>query len=510
MSDQNEIRLFDRVKEITYSQGASPSFALAGAADGFSPLDRFYAHDEVVFYAATDGSDYEVGSGVFKRADFDPNDSITYNELERFPFRSSNPDDSIVSFSPGVKEVFITYPATHSVMMGSGLPSLNTPQRKGVAVWDSENILNYFSDLTYDSSLKSLGIDQPNHFYGVDLGGNSSDYSSRVRASGYYVGNTGVYFQSNNGSNADFNLSSTPYQGGTQFVHFTPNETDEQFPINEQTNSHDVIQVSGDVNQYILLQKQTAHTVWCGPIDDCDPICEEGYPLFRRLVTDDLPIDDLEEIFVSVDALLVNNVSMISYIDSQVAQASGYAITYASGVQDNLDAHITTYETSFSDFEIATSGRVDDMVLAATAPRYCTVRGDSDVPNHINNYFSIATPTKFPFAHVESESQVGDWDSSEYTYTVPDDGAYLVTAEMAGKHDNGVSPPMPMYRVVTSGSTTNTITNYLDGMVPGANNGDISASSRTWTVPVEAGDKIYVEASGGVLHNYSTLTIRKI
>jgi hypothetical protein len=69
---------------------------------------------------------------------------------------------------------------------------------------------------------------------------------------------------------------------------------------------------------------------------------------------------------------------------------------------------------------------------------------------------------------------------------------------------------MPMYRVVTSGSQTNTITNYLDGMVPGANNGDIGASSRTWTVPVEAGDKIYVEASGGVLHNYSTLTIRKI
>lgn len=93
MSDQNEIRLFDRVKEITYSQGLSASFALAGAADGFSPLGRFYEHNEVVFYAVTDGSDYEVGSGIFKRADFDPNDSITYDELERYPFRSSNLND---------------------------------------------------------------------------------------------------------------------------------------------------------------------------------------------------------------------------------------------------------------------------------------------------------------------------------------------------------------------------------------------------------------------------------
>ena len=64
MSQQNQLRLFDRVKEITYTQGTQ-DFALAGAADGFDALGRFYSHDEVIFYAATDGISYEVGSGVY-------------------------------------------------------------------------------------------------------------------------------------------------------------------------------------------------------------------------------------------------------------------------------------------------------------------------------------------------------------------------------------------------------------------------------------------------------------
>ena len=48
----------------------------------------------------------------------------------------------------------------------------------------------------------------------------ASDYSSRVRASGYYVGPTGVYFEANtagaNDSDVGLNSDASPYAGGNQ------------------------------------------------------------------------------------------------------------------------------------------------------------------------------------------------------------------------------------------------------------------------------------------------------
>lgn len=509
MSDQNEIRLFDRVKEITYSQGLISSFALSGASDGFSPLSRFYEHNEVVFYAVTDGTDYEVGSGVYRRADADPNDSITYNELERHPFRSSNLDNSMINFSPGVKEIFITYPATHSVMMGSGLPSLNVPQRKGMAVWDSENILNYFSNFTFDSSLNSLGINQPNHFYGLDLGGDSLQYSSRVRASGYYVGPTGVYFQRHNGANANLQLSTQPYQGGTQFVHFTPNLTDSQLTATNQTNSHALIQVSGDVNQYILLQKQNAHTVFAGPIDDCNPSCSEDYPLFRSLVIDDLPMVDLSGIFTSMETLIATSGALVSYTDDSILAASGDLQLFASGVQDNLDNHIASYQSDFRDFEIATSGRVDTYLQRVEHENsYCTVRGDNVDGYNAgwNNDNKTVNYAIFPFSHVESASEASDWDTTNYWYTIPHSGTYTITADIGASYDGSASDVDNYFRLVTSidGSTTN----YLSTAIFMGDPADNNASS-SWTVNVDAGELIYLEYKGQP-RNFSKMSIHKI
>jgi len=512
VSDQNEIRLFDRVKEITYSQGLTPSFALSGASDGFSPLSRFYEHNEVVFYAVTDGSDYEVGSGVYRRADADPNDSITYNELERHPFRSSKLDNGMVNFSPGVKEVFITYPATHSVMMGSGLPSLNVPQRKGMAVWDSENILNYFSNFTFDSSLNSLGVNQPNHFYGLDLGGDALEYSSRVRASGYYVGPTGVYFQRHNGANANLQLSTQPYQGGTQFVHFAPNLTDSQLTTTNQTNSHALIQVSGDVNQYILLQKQDAHTVFAGPVDDCNPSCSEDYPLFRSLVIDDLPMVDLSGIFTSMETLIATSGALVSYTDNSILAASGDLQLFASGVQDNLDAHIASYQSDFRDFEVASSGRIDDFLSEATHPRYCSVRGNNvdgndDSWKGSSKNQSMVNWLKFPFSHVENESDIGDWNTSQYTYTAPASGIYKIDANVYSHFQSSVGDVLNEFRLVTSGDGT--ITSYLSNKIyhQDVSEDEVNGGS-SWVVDLDVGHKAYLEYKGQP-RNFSKMTIHK-
>jgi hypothetical protein len=361
---QNRIQLHDRVKELTYTQGLG-NFALARTADGFSDLERFYNHQDVFFYAVTDGTRYEIGSGVLLRHDFSEADAITYNEVVRHPFRSSNTDDSKIDFPPGVKEVFITYPATHAVMMGSGLPGCNVPQRKGIAVWDSENVLNYFSDITYDSSLKSVGVNQPNHYYGVDVGGDGLSYESRVRASGYFVGATGVYYNSGNGGNASLGLTQSPYQGGTQYVHFSPNVVD------SNTNANLVIEVSGDVNEKLLLKKQTAHTVFAGPIDDCNPSCSEDYPLFRNLVVDDLPMNELStNHFLGQAALIALSGNLNQYTDSGVFIASGYLQSGIDTVSTNLTTQTNSYTSDFRDFELASSGRIDDYLDNASGILY--------------------------------------------------------------------------------------------------------------------------------------------
>ena len=51
---------------------------------------RFYAHDDIVFYAITDGTRYEVGSGLFKNKDESAVDSYHVDTILRNPIRSSN------------------------------------------------------------------------------------------------------------------------------------------------------------------------------------------------------------------------------------------------------------------------------------------------------------------------------------------------------------------------------------------------------------------------------------
>mgnify|MGYP001296858272 FL=1 len=76
-----DVRLSDRIKELSHDPGTS-SFTLAGAANGFSPFGDFYEYGDVVYYAATDGTRYEVGSGEYV---LDGSD----NSLTRYPLRSN-------------------------------------------------------------------------------------------------------------------------------------------------------------------------------------------------------------------------------------------------------------------------------------------------------------------------------------------------------------------------------------------------------------------------------------
>ena len=79
-----EVRLNDRIKELSHDAGTS-DFTLAGAPNGFSPFSDFYESGNVLYYAATDGIRYEVGSGEFIY------DGAT-NILRRNPLRNNRID----------------------------------------------------------------------------------------------------------------------------------------------------------------------------------------------------------------------------------------------------------------------------------------------------------------------------------------------------------------------------------------------------------------------------------
>ena len=361
-----EVRLSDRIKELSYDPGTS-RFALTGPVDGFSPFSDFYQQGDVVFYAATDGTRYEVGSGEYT---LDGSTKV----LTRYPLRSSslssgpyyingestsgptkgttgyfhplylmessasglrgyptefgaNPPTAVhehhfakypgvtfympqeynghaetvgggapaalsgvsyaasgaaVSFQ-GVTEVFVTYPGKYSVFSAHGVSGYQEPKHGGVAVWGSEQILDYDRNIVWNFDNEALGISQPSPIFPVDVGGASS--YSQVRASGFIDGGSGIAFSGGQALPQD---SLKTASGGRQLEPFFRNELD------NQTKSDQVFSLSGLVDQRLLLKMQEKGTIFAGPPSGCG--CDPDYPHFRYLELEDIP--DLSDLYV--------------------------------------------------------------------------------------------------------------------------------------------------------------------------------------------------------------------
>lgn len=282
MLGSHNIKLADRIKERSYTSGTG-NFILAGAMTGFGSFSSAYNNNDNLFYAITDGINYEVGSGVYV--------SGIQNELVRFPLKSSN-NHSVVNFPQGLKEVYVTYPATHSVFGPSGIRGIDPPVGSGLAFWLTSNIISDTKNLKWDSINNRLGVNSANPQYSIDVGGNAN--VSVIRASGFIAGSSGIYFPPNQ-----------TYSGGRQTVHYEQNRLDDyalsQGLISQLTGSNAVIELSGAINQYILLKPQVAGTVFAGPPSGCAAPCSPGYPNFRTLVVDDIP--NLSGLYTTFSAL---------------------------------------------------------------------------------------------------------------------------------------------------------------------------------------------------------------
>ena len=105
--------LADRVKETTTTTGAG-TVTLLGASTGFQSF-AVVGNANTTYYtiAGQTGSEWEVGIGTY---------TLSGTTLARTTVIASSNSGSLVSFSAGTKDVFVTYPAEYTAnAIGGGI-----------------------------------------------------------------------------------------------------------------------------------------------------------------------------------------------------------------------------------------------------------------------------------------------------------------------------------------------------------------------------------------------------
>jgi len=250
--------LNDRIKEISRTTGAG-DFSLDEAARGFVGFSSVYSSGDNMFYAISDGTSYEIGSGVYKT------DGVV-EKLERNPFNSSS-SNGLVDFPDGVKEVYVTYPGEFSVFSANGIENFSRPERSGIAFWGNNHILDYSQSIIWDKATSRIGINRSQPQYTIDVGGEEED--SSINVSGIIVGDSGIMFSGENV--AVRGRQTIPFQQ-TDFI--------------PDTNTEELFQLSGIVNEYFGFRKQPPSRVFAGPSGNCG--CTSDFPTFRPLRFDDI------------------------------------------------------------------------------------------------------------------------------------------------------------------------------------------------------------------------------
>lgn len=480
------IKLYDRVKELSYTQG-TVSFELEGAVEGFISFSEAYSDGDALFYAVTDGTEYEVGSGVFIDG------GIQRDQIARFPLRSSNAN-GLVSFSDGIKEVYVTYPSTHAVYHNSGVDSLQPPKDGGFAFWVSDNVLGYDRNIVWDDDNKRLGIRNMVPDYAIDVGG--FGHESLVKASGYIVGLSGVTFLE--GSNGD-----PSYPGGQQIEHFEKNNI-------VDANTSTIVEYSGVVNQFLTFKEQNKGFILAGPPSGCGDGCSPAKPFFRPLTIDDIP--DLNSLYGTDQEVAEVSGVIISYIDSasgslnnKINVVSGVLENYTYEVSGVLDYDLTEVSGSLNNKIDVVSGVLDNAIIASgtvflqdLATASGTLRQHTNsVSGVLDNYIYELSGVLENYTYETSgvlDNYVEVTSGILYNYTEVTSGILNNTIIASGVNVSGV---LKNYIDYTSGVLNNTI------MASGEN---VSGVLRNWITTVSGILDNTIMVSGenlsGILENY--------
>lgn len=104
--------LADRVKETTATTGTG-TVTLAGATSGFQSFSAVGDGNSTYYtIAGQSNSEWEIGIGTY---------TSSGTTLSRTTVLSSSNSGSLVSFSAGTKDVFVTYPASLAVTEGRAI-----------------------------------------------------------------------------------------------------------------------------------------------------------------------------------------------------------------------------------------------------------------------------------------------------------------------------------------------------------------------------------------------------
>lgn len=317
-----DILLFDRVKELTHITGTS-DILLEGAANGFSAFADYYSVNDAVFYAITDGVQYEVGSGEYLGVVTPNTTTLTRNSL-----RSSNVDNSKIDFGNGIKEVYSTYPGLFGVISNPEDTAQQT-RESGVTFWAGAQTIDSDNQFVWDQANKRLGINTNSPLSSLHIGGDN--ISSELRVSGITLGVSGI----------DFVEVGVGYSTGRQQEPFLRNT------LCEYTSG--ILELSGDVDQVICFRPQTAGTFLGVPSGACPAGCGDEHPIFRTLSVEDIP--NLSGLYLTQD----------THADKALGNIAFYKedknITYADSFK---------IDTSTSPNELQVSGtiKVDDQIIA--------------------------------------------------------------------------------------------------------------------------------------------------
>jgi len=155
------LQLKDRVLETASAPGTG-TVTLLGASLGYQSFNTALTSGNTTYYAIADlgGANWEVGIGTF----------TSPNQLARNTILESSGGGSIVNFSSGTQNVFITYPAEKSVNLDasnnvSALGTVSSGVWNGTAIvttYGGTGLTSYTAgDLPYYTSgtaLSKLGI----------------------------------------------------------------------------------------------------------------------------------------------------------------------------------------------------------------------------------------------------------------------------------------------------------------------------------------------------------------
>lgn len=347
--------LADRIKELSRVEGRV-NITLDGVVDGFSSFGDFYASGDTVFYAITDNTQYEVGSGMYI-PDGATNRALTRNVLRSSDINSgpyhlygsgagthagqegyfypmwltkssalSGVGVSDGPYSSAHEHVFSGYPGVTFYMPGAHMMHglSHSVANKATAATSGSDYAVASRPVDFSTGTKEVFVTYPGARSVVNTYGAESDVRE-PKESGLAIWKNGsvisyspdlVWDDTNShlGINKDAPAFAIDVGGLKSFSQirasgfidggsgilfsgvdgqFSGGRQLEPFLRNEVGDTaNGVVKLSGTVDEYIGFESQAPMLVFAGPASDCG--CVDAIPTFRALTAGDMPLDGLD------------------------------------------------------------------------------------------------------------------------------------------------------------------------------------------------------------------------